>query len=301
MTIQTQSIDLDFAAFRRRAVDLALLTKPRVVLMVLITTSIGYYLGSGADLAWATLLHTLVGSALACAGALALNQYIERDLDALMERTRMRPLPAGRLRPATALAFGLLFALGGLSYMALGVNVLSAAVTALIIGLYLLVYTPLKLKTSLCSFPGAIAGALPPATGWVAARGEIGIEAVVLVAIMFIWQLPHSLAIGLLYREDYARAGFHILPVLHPDGRSTEWQIVANCFALLPVALLPTFIGMTGVTYFFAALTLGIGFLACSIWLALNRSQLAAQRVVIASLLYLPAQIFFMAFDRIVF
>lgn len=286
---------------RRRLTDLLELTKPRVVAMVLVTTLVGFYLGSAGALLVPVLLHTLAGTAIAAAGTLALNQYMERDLDARMERTRRRPLPDGRVSPAEALVFGTGLLVVGLAWLALLVNPLPALVTASISVTYLLVYTPLKPVTPFCSVLGAIPGALPPVAGWAAARGALGVEAWVLFGIMFLWQIPHSLAIGCMYREDYARAGIRLLPVIDRDGASTGTQVVTNCLALLPVALLPTLIGLAGPVYFLVALTLGMGFLWSAIGLARHGSARDARRVVFASLLYLPLLLATMALDKATF
>ena len=300
MTTHTQTLSVDLAAIKRRSLEFLELTKPRVIPMVLVATFIGYYLGAGAEPAWWRLLHLLLSTALAAAGTLATNQYMERDVDALMDRTRLRPLPDGRIQPRAAFIFGAILIVTGLIYQVIAVNGLSAMVTAITIAGYLLVYTPLKVRTTWCSIPGAMAGALPPATGWAAASGSFGLEAGILVAIMFLWQMPHSLAIAWLYRDDYARAGIRLLPVIHPDGRSTALQILINSLALVAVGLLPTVIGLTGATYFISALLLGGAFFACCVGLAVSLSQSAAQRVVIASLLYLPIQFLLMAWDKLV-
>jgi len=284
---------------RRRAMDFVELGKPRVVLMVLITTGVGFYLGSQGMPAYLRLLPTLIGTALAAAGTLALNQYLERDLDAKMRRTCMRPLPDGRVHATDALVFGAVVTCAGLAYLAVAVNLLSALVTALTTVSYLFVYTPLKRKTPLCSIVGAIPGALPPVTGWTAARGDIGIEAGILFAILFLWQLPHSLAIARLYRDDYARAGFKLLPIVEPDAKSTGRQIVTNCFALLVVGLLPTLVGLTGPIYFIAAFAFGATFLGYGIAFAYSRTAPSARQLLFASLLYLPALLAVMALDKI--
>jgi protoheme IX farnesyltransferase len=285
----------------RRAADYAALAKPRVVAMVLITTAAGYYLGSGHAVALEPLVHTLFGTALAAGGTLALTQWMERDLDARMERTRHRPLPDGRLFAAEALAFGLVLLAAGLGHLALAVNAMTAAVTATIAVTYLLVYTPLKPRTALCSLVGAVPGALPPVVGWVAARGGFGPEPLVLFAIMFLWQIPHSLAIGRLYREDYARAGIRLLPVIDHDGPSTGTHVVTNCLALVPVALLPTLVGLAGPLYFLVALGLGLGFLWSAVGLARTGSAADARRLLFASLVYLPVLLGVMAFDKLTF
>ncbi len=293
------TVDVALTRERRRAVDFVALTKPRVVVMVLVTTLVGYHLGSAGAADYLRLLHTLIGTALAAAGTLALNQFLEREVDALMERTRLRPLPDGRLQPIEALVFGTLIAAGGVLYLTVAVGLLCGLVTAAIVGLYLFAYTPLKLKTPLCVVVGAIPGALPPVTGWVAASGDLGVGAWVLFSILFLWQLPHTLAIARLYREDYARAGIRVLPVVDPDGTSTERQIVTGCFALLAVGLLPTLIGLTGPVYFFGALSLGVGFLGCGMAQALSRTVPAARRLLFASLLYLPTLLALMALDKV--
>jgi protoheme IX farnesyltransferase len=278
--------------------DYLALAKPRVVLMVLATTVVGFYLGSAATPNYWLLLTTLVGTGLAAGGTLALNQYIERDLDARMERTRNRPLPAGRLRPVEALAFGSAITLIGLAMLTLGVNPLSGMVTTLTVVSYLFAYTPLKRQSPLCTLIGAVPGALPPVTGWVAATGELGAGAWALFAILFFWQLPHSLAIGRLYANDYARAGFRLLPVVEGDGHSTERQIVGNGAALVLVGLVPTLVGVSGPIYFIAALVLGGAFFASTLWMAYARTIGAARRVLLASLIYLPLVLAAMAVDK---
>jgi len=286
---------------RRRAVDFFALTKPRVVLMVLVTTAIGFYLGAQGAPDYLVLLHTLIGTALAGGGTLALNQFMEREADGKMQRTRLRPLPDGRLQAREALIFGMLITLGGLVYLWWIVSTLSALVTASIVVSYLFAYTPLKQRTSLCSIVGAIPGALPPVIGWAAARDTLGLEAWILFTIMFLWQMPHSLAIGWLYRNDYAKAGFRLLPVIDPDGRVTGRQIVLNCAALLAVGLLPTLVGFAGATYFFAALLLGSVFLWYGLRLATLRSLASARRLLFASLIYLPVLLAILAFDKVTF
>jgi protoheme IX farnesyltransferase len=279
--------------------DYLALGKPRVVVMVLAVTVAGFYMGASRTPDWISLLHVLVGVALSAGGTLALNQFMERHEDALMERTQGRPLPEGRIPPAAALGVGFVSVVAGLSYLIAAVNVLAAAVTATTTITYLFWYTPLKRKSTFCSIVGAIPGALPPVTGWVAARGTLGQEVWILFAIMFLWQLPHALAIAMLYCEDYTRAGFQLLPVLHPDGCSTGRQIVTNCLALLGVALLPTLIGMTGPIYFISMCVIGLGFLAFGLDTALTRTTESARRLVLASLVYLPLMFLVMAFDKV--
>jgi len=285
----------------RRIGDYLALAKPRVVLMVLVTTLVGYYLGSAGTPRLGPLLQTLVGTALAAAGTLALNQLVERDVDARMARTRHRPLPDGRLQPGEALVFGAALLAAGLTHLALLVGPLPATVTAAIAVVYLLLYTPLKRVTPLCSLVGAVPGALPPVAGWAAARGALGLEPWVLFAIMFFWQIPHSLAIARLYREDYARAGIRLLPVVDRDGPSTGTHVVAHCLALVPVGLLPTLIGLAGPAYFLVALAAGLAFLWSGIMLARGRSAADARRLMVASLVYLPVLLGVMALDKLPF
>jgi protoheme IX farnesyltransferase len=283
---------------RQRLTDYLALTKPRVVLMVLITTYVGYYLGSeGRPELW-RLLHALVGTAFAAGGTLTLNQYMERQRDARMHRTRHRPLPDGRLAPVEALVFGTALVILGLAYLLAFVGPLAAGLTATIGVTYLFVYTPLKPVTSLCSLVGAVPGALPPVVGWAAARGDVGFEAWLLFAIMFLWQVPHTLAIGTLYRDDYARAGIRVLPVVDWSGKSTGMHSVTNCLALLPVALMPTLVGMAGSVYFAAALVLSTGFLWSAVALMRSGTARDARRLLVTSLVYLPVLLAIMAFDK---
>jgi len=285
----------------RQAMDFLFLTRPRVVLMVLVTTFVGFSLGSQGALDWFRLLKTLFGMALAAGGTAALNQYLERDLDRKMARTRLRPLPDGRLKPPEALAFGVAITACGLLALTLLVDPLSGLITAISVVSYLFLYTPLKRKSPLCTLIGAIPGALPPVAGWAATRGELGIEAWVLFAILFLWQIPHSLAIAWLYRNDYAQAGFRLLSVIDPDGRSMGRPIVSHCLALLIVGILPTVIGLTGSVYFVAAFVLGIAFLVCGVGLAVCRSAKAARRLLHASLVYLPVLLLMMVLDNVIF
>ena len=266
--------------------------------MILITTAAGFYLGAQQTVDWLRCLHTLVGAGLTAAGVLGLNQYLERDVDAQMKRTQERPLPGGRMHPLTALLIGSILTGGGMLYLTISVNMLSGFVISLIVVSYLFLYTPLKRKTSLCTLIGAVPGALPPVVGWVAARGSLTGEAWVLFTILFLWQIPHSLAIAYIYREDYANAGFRLLPVIHPDGTSTCRQIVVNCVALLGIGLLPTLYNIAGSVYFFTALLSGVGFLAVGIYLARTRSVKAARYLLYASLLYLPLVFVTMALDK---
>jgi protoheme IX farnesyltransferase len=299
MSSSTETVDVPFARVVRRAADFFELAKPRVVLMVLITAFVGFYVGSAALPDYLRLINMLLGTALAAGGTLALNQFMERQSDALMQRTRHRPIPDGRVQPGEAFWFGAVVTLAGLAYLALAVNAISAWVTALITASYLLLYTPMKRKSSLCILAGAVPGALPPVIGWVAARGRLDIDAWVLFAILFLWQVPHTLAIAWLYRDDYARAGIQFLPVIDPDGSSTNRQILSHCAALLAVSLLPTLLGLAGAVYFTVAFVLGVGFLASGVRLAMESSLNGARRLLFASLIYLPVLLLMMALDRV--
>jgi heme o synthase len=292
------AISWSSASVRRRVADYLELAKPRVVAMVLVTTTVGFYLGSpfGADVR--LLIHLLLGTALAAGGTLALNQYLERDLDARMERTRRRPLPEGRLLPLEALCYGLVLLGAGIGWLGVLTNALTALITAVIAVTYLLVYTPLKQRTSLCSIFGAIPGALPPVAGWAAAQGTLGAEPWILFGIMFLWQVPHTLAIGRLYRDDYARAGICVLPVIDREGAATGTHAVANCLALVPVALLPTLVGLAGPIYFLCSLILGLMFLWAAVGLAQRRTVADARRLLFVSLVYLPTVLAIMALDK---
>jgi protoheme IX farnesyltransferase len=299
MAQPTEIIVVALARDRRRLLaDLLVLTKPRVVLMVLVATLVGYYVGLAGAPDYARMVHLLIGTLLAASGTLALNQYWEREVDARMERTRSRPLPDQRLAPLEALVFGSTATAIGLLYLAAFVNLLAAALTAATTALYLFAYTPLKLRTALCTIVGAIPGAAPPLTGWAAARGDLGLGAWILFGIMFLWQLPHTLAIARLYSADYARAGVRVLPVVDAGGRMTERQIVTGCLSLLVVSLLPTLVGMAGLVYFAGALLLGIAFLTLGALHALAPSNLRVRRVMLASFLYLPLLLALLAFDR---
>ena len=275
------------------------LTKPRMVLMILVTTAAGFYLGTQGAMNWILFGHTIIGAGLTAAGVLGLNQYLERDIDALMARTQHRPLPVGKIHGMEALVFCVLLTAGGMLYLTTFVNPLSGFIISLIVVSYLFIYTPLKRSTSLCTLVGAFPGALPPVVGWVAAQGKISGSACVLFAILFLWQLPHSLAIAYIYREDYANAGLMLLPVVHPDGISTRRQIVINCVALFGIGLLPTLFNISGSIYFLVALLVGGMFLISGIYFDKKPTVKTARYVLYASLLYLPLIFITMAIDKI--
>ena len=280
------------------AADLAALTKPRVLVMVLVTTLVGYDVARTDAADYLRIVHLMIGTLLAAGGTLALNQYREREIDARMARTRMRPLPTGRLQPLEALLFGAALTGVGVAYLAALVGGMTALVTATTALLYLFAYTPLKPRSALCTLVGAVPGALPPVAGWAAARGDVALGAWVLFAILFLWQLPHTLAIARLYRDDYAAAGIRVLPVIEPDGASTERQILLGCVALLTVSVLPAVAGWTGPVYLAGAVVLGVAFTAAGAAQAVTRSMQSARRVLLVSLLYLPALLALLALDR---
>ncbi len=299
MSLSTSALDISAIGVARRVADFFELTKPRIVLMVLVTAFVGFYVGSDRAVNYLALLQMLIGTGLAAGGTLALNQFLERDTDAVMMRTRHRPLPDGRVQPGEALWFGILITLAGVLYLALAVNPQSAWVAAWITASYLLVYTPMKRKSAFCIPVGAVPGALPPVIGWVAARGSFDTEAWVLFAIMFLWQVPHTLAIAQLYREDFARAGIQFLPVVEPEGDSASRQILLHCAALVVVSLLPTLVGLAGAFYFVVALILGLGLLANGMILAMASTGSGARRLLLASLIYLPVLLIVLALDRV--
>ena len=285
-------------AWRLRLVDYWVLTKPEVNFLVLISTLVGFYLGERQSLRWALLLHTLLGTLLVASGTATLNEYMEREWDAQMRRTAHRPLPARRLAPAEAFGFGLLLSVLGGLYLALAVNALACALALLTLASYLLIYTPLKRQTSYCTLVGAFPGAAPPLIGWAAVRGNLSVDAWILYAIVFLWQFPHFLAIAWMYRQDYARAGFRMLPEGDEEGRLTARRILFYSAALLPAGLLPALAGMAGMAYLLGALLLGLAFLATSARLAHTMTNNLARRVLLASVLYLPLVFALMMLDK---
>lgn len=265
------------------------MTKPRLSGLVLVTTGVGFVAASGGVVDGWLLLHTLIGTALVAGGAAVLNQYLERDVDALMSRTRHRPLPSGRVAPEEALAYGVLLAAAGLCYLTVGVSWLAGLLAGVSLATYLFCYTPMKRTTALCTLVGGIPGALPPMIGWAAARGTLDAGAWALGALLFLWQQPHFLAIACLYREDYARAGLPMLPVVDEDGAATGRQVVLYATALLPVSVLPLVLGLAGAGYGASALLLGAAFCVCAVRLAVQpRSLPRARQLFLASVCYLP-------------
>jgi len=264
------------------------LIKPRITFMVLLTVGIGYALAPAAGGSGLALLHVLVGAFLSCSGAGALNQYMERDTDSVMARTRFRPLPAHRVSPLVVLALGTTMAGGGVAYLYHTTNTATAMLDALTLVTYLFVYTPMKRRSPQSTIAGAVPGAIPPVMGWAAATGHVGEGALVLFAILFLWQIPHFLAIGRMYRDDYTSGGFPMLVVVDSDGRTTGRQMVLYALTLVPVALLPTMIGLVGPFYFWAALAAGIAYLTSSAIAAHRGDRRSARLLLLTSVLYLP-------------
>jgi protoheme IX farnesyltransferase len=281
------------------AADYLELTKPRITMTVVMTAMVGYVMGARSPVNPAHLALALAGTALVAAGASALNMVLERRTDALMLRTRNRPVAAGRLRVLDAVAFAGALTVAGLAVLRFGSGPLAAAVAFVTWATYLFAYTPLKTRTSLSTIVGAFPGALPPVIGWAAARGQIEPGAVVLFAILFLWQIPHFLAIASIYREDYARGGLPMLPVLDPEGRVTGRQAVANSFALLLVSVVPTIAGLAGRVYLAGAIVLGSAFTCVAIWSAIRRTLASARALFLASIVYLLALCTLLLVDRL--
>lgn len=279
---------------RLRVADFLELTKPRITFLVLITTLVGFYMGSRDGLNLLLLFHTILGTGLVASGASALNQYFERELDARMVRTRNRPLPDGRIVPHEALVFSAAIAGAGVLYLILFVNLLTGVIGAATLVGYILVYTPLKTRTTLCTLIGAFPGAAPPVMGWTAARGEVDAIALSLFAILFLWQMPHFFAIAWIFTEDYMRAGFS----MHKSGERTGRQIILYCCALIPISVLPTFFGLTGMIYLLGAILFGFIYLGYGFAVALFRSNTHAHRLLRVSVLYLPALLLLMMLDK---
>jgi protoheme IX farnesyltransferase len=277
------------------------LTKPEINFLIAIATFAGFYLGCPAQLkgfSFVLLIHTLLGTLLVASGASTLNQYMERRFDAQMRRTRRRPLAAGRLKPSEVLCFGLLLALAGAAYLAMAVNALASLLAFLTLLGYLALYTPLKRKTPLCVVVGALPGAMPPLIGWVAASGKLSLEAWVLYTVLFLWQFPHFMAIAWMYREDYSRAGYLVLPRGEQGERFMSWQALVPSLALIPVSLSPTVFG-GGLVYFVGACILSSGLFYYSACLAIQRSNTAARRLLMASVIVLPLLFFLMVLTKL--
>jgi heme o synthase len=275
------------------------LTKPDVSLLVLITTAAGYYMGARGPLNWWHMLQTVMGTGLIAAGTAALNHYIERESDRYMRRTAGRPLPTGALQPREALSFGVALSVGGALYLYFTVGWLAALVGSAACVSYLVAYTPLKKRTVWATFVGAFPGAVPPVIGWVAASGALDTGALLLFAILFLWQFPHFHAISWMYREDYARAGILMLPVVDREGTRTFRQIVETALALLVVSLLPTILGLTGRVYLVGAAVLCVLLLLVCIWAATVKTNVRAKWLMHATVLHLPLLFGLMIYDKV--
>jgi heme o synthase len=275
------------------------LTKPGIAVFVMLTAGVSYYVGAAGVALFQPLVHTLIGTVVATAGALALNQYIEREVDARMRRTAKRPLPSGRLRPVEALAFGLILIAGGVVHLWITVGWLPAALTLASAVGYNFVYTPLKPRSYAATFAGAIPGAMPALIGWSAATGSVGLGGLVLFTVAFLWQLPHVLALAWLLREDYLRAGFLLTPPADSHGKVIGNQLILYSSALLPVSLTPTLVGLTGGIYFGGALVLGCVVLWWSVKARMAMSNGTVRRVFLGSLAYQPLLLALMVIDTV--
>jgi protoheme IX farnesyltransferase len=284
---------------RSRAGAYVALTKPDVSFLVLITTAAGYYMGARGPVNWMHMLQTVFATMLIAAGTAALNHYIERESDRYMRRTASRPLPSGVLQPVQALVFGIVLSVAGafaLYYIAGSIAAMLGVVTC--VG-YLFGYTPLKKRTVWATFVGAFPGAIPPMIGWVAATGSLDRGAWLLFAILFLWQFPHFHAIAWMYREDYARAGIQMLPVVDPEGKRTFRQIIWTAVGLIGVSLLPTVVGLAGMMYFFGALVVSVGLLQVCVWAASQRTNVRAKWLMHATVIHIPVLLGLMIYDKI--
>jgi heme o synthase len=293
-TVRTAELTLS-----ARASAYVTLTKPDVSFLVLMTTAAGYYMGVRGPVNWLHMIHTIFGTMLIAAGTAALNHYIERDSDRYMRRTASRPLPSGLLQPREVLLFGIALSIAGaldLFFVAGGWASGLGIATCLS---YLLAYTPLKKRTVWATFVGAFPGAIPPMIGWVAATGSLDRGAWLLFAILFVWQFPHFHAIAWMYREDYARAGILMLPVVDPKGTRTFRQIILYAIALVAVSLLPALMGLAGILYFFGALVTSTAMVQVCLWAASNRTNVRAKWLMHATVMHIPILLGLMAFDKI--
>jgi protoheme IX farnesyltransferase len=281
--------------------DYIALTKPRITWLILMSTGVGYFFGAQKGQPgwhWLTLLHTIIGTGLIASGTAALNQWYERVADGKMRRTQARPLPSGRLNAGPALVFAIAISVAGFAELWFGANPLAASLGLVTLLTYLFVYTPLKQRSPHSTTIGSIPGAMPPLIGFAAASGTLTWEAWVLFAILFLWQFPHFYAIAWMYKEDYARAGIRMLPVVEPDGKSTARRILLYSIALIPISLMPKFFAMAGNLYLYGALALGLAFLYYGLRIRADRTRQQARRVLLASVVYLPVLFSLMLFDR---
>jgi heme o synthase len=284
--------------------DYIALTKPRITWLILMSTGVGYFFGAQAgwhgwsSWHWLTLLHTVLGTGLIASGTAALNQWVERVADGKMRRTQARPLPSGRLEPAPALIFAIAISVAGFADLWFGANPLAALLGLFTLLTYLFIYTPLKQRSPHSTTFGSLPGAMPPLIGFAAASGTLTWDAWVLFAILFLWQFPHFYAIAWMYKEDYARAGILMLPVVEPDGKSTARRILLYSIALIPISLMPKFFAMAGNVYLYGALALGLAFVYYGLRIRWDRTRQQARHVLLASVVYLPVLFSLMLFDR---
>lgn len=281
-----------------RAWAYLVLTKPDVTFLVVLTTFAGFYLGARGAVDFLLMAHVIFGTTLIGAGSSALNQYLEREQDALMRRTARRPLPLGAVVPSEALLFGWGLAALGAAYLLLFVNSLACILGIVTCLTYLGAYTPLKKRTTWATFVGAFPGAVPPLIGWAAARNSLGLVAWILYAILFVWQFPHFFAIAWVYREDYARAGVRMISVDDPAGEATYRQILWYCAVLVPLSMLPSILGLTGILYFYGAMVLGLALLQVAVWSSRSRSNQSAKWLMHATVVYLPFLLGLMIYDK---
>ena len=299
MKATAEVLSATVVAEKSRAAVFVDLIKARLTALVLLTTLVGFYVGWRGAMNFALMFHTLAGTALVAAGAAALNQLLECEYDAKMRRTQNRPLPSGRLQPATVMIFGGVCAVAGIIYLALLVNPLTSVIGAVSLVSYLFIYTPLKRVTWLNTAIGAIPGALPPLMGWTAAHGELSRGGWALFAILFFWQLPHFLAIAWIYREEYAKAGFVMLPVIDPEGERTARQAVSHTLGLLPISLCPFLFHLTGPIYLLGALALGLAFVWFAMQFARELTVARARQLFYVSITYLPLLLILMVWDKV--
>ena len=299
MKAVAQDVVRSDASFARVAADYFAMTKPRLNALVVFSSAAGYYLGAQSPIDFSVMAHAVVGTTLVAGGAAALNQVAERDTDAKMRRTRMRPLPDGRISPQEGRLFGIVLAVAGLGILAGRANLLSALLALATIAIYLVIYTPMKRRTPAATLLGAVPGALPPLIGWAAAHGDVALGGASLFAIVFFWQIPHFMAIAWLYRDDYGAAGFPMLPVIDPGGARAARQALIYALALVPISLLPSFVGVAGQAYLAAAIVLGI----VMAWLAVRfnaaRTDTTARALFFGSITYLPLLWIVMVVDKL--
>lgn len=297
-TVSNEIDDVRVVSVRERIAAFVELTKPRIAILLVLTSAAGFYLASAGPFNYVLFVNSMIAITLLAFGVATLNQYWERDLDPLMKRTSTRPLPTGKVAPIEALVFGIVLCAGAEIYLLLAINALTAFLGLIVIVGYVLVYTPLKTRTSVSTAIGAIPGALPPLMGWTAASDNITMTAWALFAMQFLWQFPHFLAIAWMYREEYAKAGILMLPVVEPSGKITFRQIVLFTIMLVPVSVAPFFFGISGLIFLIGGAVIGILFLIASVKTALSKSNAAARRLLLASVLYLPILFLLMVADK---